>query len=152
MTTDSMITLGLSISHSLHHLYTPGVSLIPMPCTPYVALSSFFTSAWDDGCMRSGLLCVTVWIENEMCETHAECECWALHGYYRFINKSMLKPVMCISSSLVEVTYSDLANMMHLPHFVGEVQFCAEFLQREHMDMGKVQEEVTADVIQFISW
>ena len=44
-----------------------------------------------------------------------------------------------------------LAIMMHIPHFVGEVQLCVEFLQRERMDMGRVQEEVIADVIQFVS-
>ena len=42
------------------------------------------------------------------------------------------------------------AIMMHIPHFVGEVQLCVEFLQREHVDMGRVQ-EVTANVTQFIS-
>jgi len=41
--------------------------------------------------------------------------------------------------------------MMHIPHFFGEVQLCVEFLQREHVDMGRVQ-EVTANVTQFISW
>ena len=41
--------------------------------------------------------------------------------------------------------------MMYIPNFVGKVQLCVKFLQRERMDVGMVQEEVVANVIQLIS-
>ena len=40
-----------------------------------------------------------------------------------------------------------ITMLLYIPHFVGKVQLCVKFLQRERMDVGTVQGQVVANVI-----
>lgn len=44
----------------------------------------------------------------------------------------------------------DTPHFVHIPHFVGEIQFCVKFFQREYMNTGLIQGKAVADMIQFI--
>jgi len=48
---------------------------------------------------------------------------------------------------LVYTLISVLTVRVYIPHFVGEVHLCVKLLQGERTDMGRVREEVTANVI-----
>jgi len=59
----------------------------------------------------------------------------------------MLGIVHAVELGIELLSIQAITMLLYIPHFVGKVQLCVKFLQRERMDVGMVQEQVVANVI-----